>query len=61
MTRTDIKIYISILELLKGGEDVTIQSISKISKLHRSNIYYRINNLYLLKNQIKEKKWQKKK
>ena len=56
MNLTDIKIYISILELLKGGENVTINSLSKISGISRSLIYYRLNNLYLLKQKIKEQK-----
>jgi len=60
---TDLKIYIAILELLKGGENVTVKAISDKTKLHRTSIYYRLNNLYLFKNKLKQKerKWQKKK
>jgi len=63
LTFTDLKIYIAMLELLKGGEDVTIELLSKVSGLSRSSIYYRLNNLYLFKNKLKQKeqKWQKKK
>jgi len=52
LNKTDRKIYLAILHLLKEGKDVTIPHIAECANITKGLIYYKINNIHLY---LKEK------
>ncbi|WP_456470658.1 hypothetical protein [Caminibacter sp.] len=52
---TDLKIYGAVLVLLKNSADVTPRLISEVSGVPLSTVYRKINNYYIIENQIKRR------
>ena len=55
MNLIDLKIYYAVLKLMKLGADVNVQLISEVSGVPLSTIYRKINNYYIIENQIKRR------
>jgi hypothetical protein len=57
VSKSDFKILISILKMLKGGKcEINRQSVIRSSGVSESTLRQKINNVYLKENILKEKK-----